>query len=70
MKFSAKHFDKLREKASFVSGPMERKLFLSVIKDMEKITNMITQAKVDIRQHDCHGRVELIGKYLADEIED
>jgi hypothetical protein len=58
MKFSPEHFDDLRTKARDIhASNLTRNLLASIINDMEKISNMITQAEVDLTKHDENGAV-------------
>ena len=58
MKLSPEHFDDLRTKARALDASnLTRSLFASVINDMEKIHNMITETEIDICKHDENGAV-------------
>jgi hypothetical protein len=64
MKFAPEHFDDLRTKAGNLhASNLTRSLFKDIINDMEKLSNMITAAEVDICRHDENGAVcvEAIG---------
>lgn len=57
---TSKEFDLLREKAEALDASLMTKLlFLDVIRSMERINGMITEAEIDLTKHDGHGRVEL-----------
>ncbi len=69
MALKAEDFDKLRQQAKDLIEPeigngykaisLTRHLFLDIINDMEKISNMITETKVDLTKHDEHGAIAL-----------